>query len=270
MIQGASAYFRMDLTSSKENLIAANGSSVGITLKNGGDEPAYDTKIELKLPAGMAAETLVAGTVDGNSAYTGKFNVAVADGMMPGSYSTPVYLYVKDANGYQYNMVYPLTLTVGREAVPKLTMKASVVDFNLDEEKPMELMIRNLDDVDHEVTLKDEFPELLLVKDLPRTVKVPAKGTQVVSPKVSSFGALPDSSYTVLFSAGYVQDGVHFETLTIGRVNTLKADWKAAAMSNQYLLAAAVLIALAAAYLVLRRLMASSGGAQKARKKGRR
>ncbi|MFH1055505.1 MAG: hypothetical protein V1744_05375 [Candidatus Altiarchaeota archaeon] len=234
-----SAYYTMDVTSPAEVTVSGGGATVELTLKNRGDEPSYSTVLELMLPEGFTANRINVGKLPENTPYTGRFNITVGN-ITPGSYAIPVYLRFQDRNRYQISMVYPLVAYVKNEERPMVDLSIKPVELDVDEEILMEVQVRNRDTVDHTVNLKDAFPDVLLLKDLPDSVDVPAKSVATVNPTVTTFGALPDSSFTVLLLASYVKDGIHYESLSSGRVKTKKRQMGESSQKNPLLAVAAL------------------------------
>jgi len=249
LISNASAYYIMDVASSTDNVITGATSIVNVTLTARGDETAYDTVLEMRLPDGITANKVMFGQTQPNKSYESQFTITVNESVMPGTYVTPIYLYYADTNGYPLSMVYPLKINVKKYNMPKVGILLKNLELNVDEKKQMKVTIKNDDDIEHEINLYEFFPVVLLVTDMPNSVTIPPKSVKSVDVSVTTFGALPDSSFTVLMSASYVQDGIRYDSVGATKVMIPKQTAESSTTKNPLIYLALAAVLLIAAFL---------------------
>jgi hypothetical protein len=264
----ATAYYTMDLSSATANANTKDEMTVWLSLKNSGDEPAYNLRLELMLPDGFKAGTANKGILENGTTQAFELNVTLGEHVLPGSYSAPVNLQFEDVKGYMISMVYPLTLDAKGATTGNVAVKMEDAEIKLSQEKRLPITIANLDDTSHELTIGYAFPKTIIVKNIPKKINLEAKSTQTVEATVFPFDALPDSSFTYIISAAYESGGKHYETVKFGKIEIIKEGIDDSLTSNPLLLmAAALTVIIAIAYLRKNTRIAKGGNRPNTRKK---
>src|SRR3989338_7835988 len=80
-------------------VMTQNAVNFNVTISNSGDEAAHDVKISLLLPEGFSSQSVSAGLIEPNNAYTGIFNIT-AESKKNGVYPFAIIVEYKDANRY--------------------------------------------------------------------------------------------------------------------------------------------------------------------------
>ncbi|MBN2015028.1 MAG: hypothetical protein JW778_07600 [Candidatus Altiarchaeota archaeon] len=193
-----------------------------LTLINNGDEPAYDVFASLVLGEGLSSDDLAVGILYPGEPYSGAFVINIDENITPGSYSIPVIVDYRDANGHPFSAISSFSLNLKKAVLSKVTLKVDELTLAGAGEKKLMLTVRNLDDLPHSINVKLFLPRELSSDVDERTLFVVKKSSSELSFKLSSFDALPGSSYIVCVVASYEGDGLHYSSYSNGVVHVVE------------------------------------------------
>ncbi len=215
-------YISLSTQISTENLILSNETEVAIKLTNGGDEIAYDVKVSLVLSEEFSSDVLFAGNLAPNAPYEGNIAVGIPENSLPGEYALGVFTDYKDANGYGFSSVSPTSLFIKERTISKIFGTMDKIEIAGEETKEMKLKIRNTDTKQQTVKIKLFLPRELKA-DLDETeIALNSKEEKEQTFKISSFGALPGSTYVVFAALEYDENSVHYSSLSSGVVKVVE------------------------------------------------
>lgn len=203
-------------TTISTDLMTENTTKIQVKLLNSGDEPANN--VQISLISDFQSNPIFVGTLIPNIPFEKEFNISLKEDILPGNYPLVVLVDYSDANGYPFSSVSPSSIVYKTPSVSKLSSVISELSLGDKETKKLTLNIRNLDDVSHELDVKLILPRELKVVDGERTILIQSKEQKELNFDVSSFSALPGSSYVVLASIEYEDEGLHYSSFGRGMV----------------------------------------------------
>ncbi len=200
-----------------------NTTRVRVKLLNSGDESAHNVQISL-ITENFQSDPIFVGDLSPNSPFEGDFTLDLTKEILPGIYPLVVLVDYADANGYPFSSVSPTSLIYKTPTVSKVSGVMEELSLTGKETKTLKLTLRNLDDFSHDVNVKLILPRELKVTDGEKRVSIQPKEEEELGFEVSSFSALPGSSYVVLASIEYDYDNSHFSSIARGMINIGKGD----------------------------------------------
>lgn len=201
------------ITSISTEIMTKNTSQIQVKLVNSGDEPAYNVKLSL-ISDHFTAESVYVGKLKVNTPF--QTNMSVFGGALPGNYLIVLLTEYTDANGYPFSAVSPIILTYKKPGVSRVT--ASLPDLTLgNAPKELPLILKNLDNSSHELTVKLILP-LELKGQAEKTITIGPKQEERLKFRISNLAGLEGSSYVILASVEY-EDELHHATFGRGMVN---------------------------------------------------
>ncbi len=206
-------YITLQNTVTVERIIYANQTTVNVSLTNTGDEAANGVQLSLLMPQGFKSTNVFIGRMDPNLPQTTQFSVEIDPGTAPGMYQIALLTEYKDANGYQFSSVTPNYLVIKEAHSSQIDAVLSPEEIgNKGEVKKITLSLRNTDQKDHTVQIRIFYPKELKVDPEERTLTVPGRSNPSADYGISSFGALPGSSYVIFASMDYEDAGIHYSS----------------------------------------------------------
>jgi len=221
-VPASAKYITLTHTVTLERVIAGDATTVNVSLMNSGDEAAYDVQISLLLPDGINSTQLFLGKVEPNMPQTGTFEVKMPPNLTPGKYSIAILTEYKDANGYPFSSVTPNYLAV--KDIRSSQMGGTIQETTLGnkESKTITLDLRNMDSKDHNINIRLFAPRELKTDTDKKSLNIPARSEAKTDFGISSFGALPGSSYVVFASLDYDDSGIHYSSTASGIVKVVE------------------------------------------------
>lgn len=222
-ITASAKYITLGHTVTVEQIIQGNETTINVTLLNSGDEAAYDTQLSLLLPEGIGSKPIFLGKMDPNMPQSGTFDIGIDSGVMPGKYSLVILTEYKDANGYPFSSVSPNSLILKEVTSSQVFGKISELTLgDKGERRKLTLELRNMDDKDHDLQIRLFGPRELKIDLEERSLVLNARGVKKIDFAISSFGALPESSYVVFASMDYEEGGIHYSATARGVVKIVE------------------------------------------------
>ena len=206
------------------NLITDDSSKIEVDILNSGDESAFSVQISPLLSSDFQVEPNLydLGTLDPNEPEKINFDVTLSDGILPGSYPLVVLVDYADANGYPFSSVSPSSIIYKTQTLSKVTGVMEKLDLSKERTQTLTLTIRNLDQVQHNVDVKIYLPRELKIDKEESTVSIGPKEEKNINFEVSSFSALPGSSYIVLATLDYDDSNSHYSYTARNIINIVK------------------------------------------------
>lgn len=204
-----------------ENLIQGNETSIIVKITNFGDETAYDVRISLMHIDGFNSDALFLGNLAQNVPYNGNINLRIQNTVLPGEYPLILLTEYKDANGYGFSSISGTSIFLRERAISKIFGVLEKIEISTDEEKELKLKIRNTDTKGHNIKVRLFLPKELKSNAEEAEIFINTKEEKEYSFRISSFGALPGSTY-VVFAAIEYEDSMHFSSLSSGVVKVVE------------------------------------------------
>jgi len=205
-------------TTISTDIMTENTTKVNVKLVNSGDEAAYNVQISL-ITENFQTNPIFVVVLNPNNPFEGNFTLDLEDKILPGNYPIVVLVDYADANGYPFSSVSPTSIVYKTLTSSKVSGVTQELSLTGKETKKFILTIRNLDDLPHDVDVKLILPRELKVNDEERRISIQSKEEKELSFDVSSFGALPGSSYVALATMEYDDDNSHYSSIARGMIN---------------------------------------------------
>jgi len=219
----SATYITLQNSMTVERVINSGTSSINVSLANSGDEAANGVQLSLLLPAGFTANTVFLGRMDPNIPQTASFLIQIGSSTTPGVYPIALLTEYKDANGYQFSSVTPNYLVIKEARSSQVDATVSQEEIgNKGEVKKIIVSLRNMDQLDHDVTIRVYAPKELKVNPSEKTMTVKARDSPQTEFEISSFGALPGSNYVVFTSVDYDLGGIHYTSTASGLIKVVQ------------------------------------------------
>ncbi|MDI6826250.1 MAG: hypothetical protein QMD36_03590 [Candidatus Aenigmarchaeota archaeon] len=200
------------------DIMSENTARLHVKLLNSGDEAAHNVQIS-SLTEDFKTDLIYAGILEPNVPFEGDLNISRTKEINPGSYPIVVLTDYADNNGYPFSSISPAYLTYKTHTVTKVSGIIPELTLAGKESKKLVLTVRNLDNIPHDVKVKLFLPRELKTVDEERSLSIGSKEEKTLNFDVSSFSALSGSSYVVLASLEYEQDGLHYSSFAQSIIN---------------------------------------------------
>ncbi len=207
-------------------VVSGENFSVDVSLKNSGDEAAYEVSLTPLLSDGFSSDNVFVGTLDYNSTFNGRFHINLGDNVPLGGYAFIVRTDYKDANGYPFSSISipPERLVIGKPSSSLVSGKINGVNLPVDGSKSTVLNVRNLDDREHDVKITLYLPRELDADIGETTLSLNPRDEKEFIFDVSSMGALEGSSYAIYALIEYEEEGMHYSSVATGIVRIVGAE----------------------------------------------
>jgi len=196
------------------DIMSGDTTEIRVNILNSGDEAAYSVQASVLLPDDFTVnpKTNFVGTLNPNEPKELYFNISLKDSAYEGTYPLIVLVDYTDANGYPFSSVSPSSLIYKNPTVSKVSGVMPELSLSGKESKKLTLTLRNIDDVEHNVNIELIIPRELKVEDEKNSVLLQSKEEKKLDFDVSSFSALPGSSYVVLATLDYDYENSHYSS----------------------------------------------------------
>ncbi len=206
------------------DIMTENATSVRVKVLNSGDESAHNVQVSL-ITDNFQSNPIFVGDLSPNNPFEGDFTLGLTKEILPGTYPLIVLVDYADANGYHpFSSVSPTSLVYKTPTVSRVSGVMQELSLTGKESKTLTLTIRNLDDSPHDVDVKLILPRELKVTDEEKIISIQPKEEEELGFQVSSFSALPGSSYVVVSLIEYDHDNSHYSSVTRGMINVGEGD----------------------------------------------
>jgi len=205
------------------DIMTENATSVRVRLLNSGDESAHNVQVSL-ITDNFQSNPIFVGDLSPDNPFEGEFTLGLTKEILLGTYPLIVLVDYADANGYPFSSVSPTSIVYKTPTVSRVSGVMQELSLTGKETKTLTLTIRNLDDLSHDVDVKLILPRELKVTGDEKVISIQPKEEEELCFQVSSFSALPGSSYVVLASIEYDHDNSHYSSITRGMINIGEGD----------------------------------------------
>jgi hypothetical protein len=211
-----------------------------VKLLNSGDEPAYNVQVSL-LAKKFKSKPFFLEKLNPKEPFEKEVNVSLREKIIPGKYPIVVLVDYTDANGYPFSSVFPSFIVYNTETVSSVL--GTIPETSLSEKGSGKLIlyIKNSDDVSHTVNIELILPREIRSFDKKKEVLIGPGEIEKLEFEVSSVSATPGSRYTVLASIEYEDEGLHYSSFGLGRINISKSIPRRKEFSKASLMAYTVL-----------------------------
>jgi hypothetical protein len=217
----SASYIRITVSATSVTVDEEDDIALNLTIMNSGDEAANDMQVSLVLPKGFTAKPVLAGIMHPNIPYYGSFKIGVADYVKPGTYPVVIKTNYADANAHPFSTVSPTLIKYRQWTQRGVQGKMGELGIPGDAEGKLMLELSNLEDTPHTVFVRFHLPDELVADYYQTSVDLNPQGTHKVLVPIKSFGAIPDSSYSVFATMEYDEGGLHYSSLASGAVHIL-------------------------------------------------
>jgi hypothetical protein len=197
---------------------------VNLSIVNRGNEAAYDSRIVLQLPEGFTAKksTIAMGKLNVNRTMKGEAILERTQEKLPGLYPGIIIVEYKDANLRPFSAVVAFNIVL--ETLTSSPIKGVIDEVTLAGEKMETLKVRlkNSDDREYKITAALYIPRELSAKEIKKELDIPALGEGRVEFEISSFSALPGSTYPIFVAVTHEDGGQAYSTFVNGVVRVEK------------------------------------------------
>lgn len=243
----SATYIQLTSNLGIESIVTGNSTIINVSIRNTGDEPAYNVQLTLRTPEGFETNDIYIGVLQPNTPYTGSFNVTIS-GALPGRYPLTLVTHYTDANSYPFSTTTASFMIY--ETVTPINIYGSMgsTEIQVDGSSEVTLSVRNMDSRPHELDLKFNLPDELSVDRMGDKVQLSPKGEKTLTFKVSSFGALAGSTYPIFTTLSYDEDGLHYSSIASGVIKIVEKK-SAFSMPSWLPIAAIAVLVLAFVYM---------------------
>lgn len=189
-----------------------------IAIENRGDEAAYDVRFIFSLPDGLKAEDLNIGRLDINTPVKRIVTITKTGTDIPGTYPGMLFIEYKDANRYPLSAIVPFNIAQSLATSSPITGVMEEITLRGEQHKKLKLRMKNSADESYNVTVELFVPRELGAVERKKELLITPFGEKRVEFDISSFSALPGSTYPVFSSITHESGGRFYSTFTKGVV----------------------------------------------------
>jgi hypothetical protein len=242
LVNIVSASFISITTQISDIQLVNGGGQTLFSIKNQGDETAFDVGLVLDLPSGFEGEDLFIGKLGPDESNEGSFNITSKEHVKEGVYPAVIVVNYRDGNSYPFSAITPFTIVNGKRTTSKVFGVLNEVKLAGDKSKKLTISIKNPDNEAHDLMVQIYLPNELNVDESFKTIQIGPLEERKMDYSVSSFSALPGSTYVIFASLTYEKDGAAYASFSRG---TIKIVDEENLFSNQYLIAVLLILLMA-------------------------
>ncbi len=229
--------------------LQVNGGVSRVTVRNLGDEAALDVGLSFLLPQGFDGEDIFIGRLNPGEGADKEFFLTKEGDTTPGVYPAALIVSYKDANSYPFSAVAPFKIISGSRTSSNVFGVFDEVTLTGDKKKKLTLSIKNPDESTHDLHVRLYLPIELNAVESEKELVIGSSSEGKVDFEVSSFSALPGSTYAVFASIAHEESKSAYSTFARG---TIKIEEEKAFLSNSVIGAALIVLLLVFVYYQLR------------------
>jgi len=201
-----------------------NSTAISITLKQTGDESAYDVEVELfESEKFDVAGSLSTDILESNGILQGDFTMHTTENMLPGKYLFVVRLIYHDANNHPFSIVATRQLSYINDESSDVHVSFSDIEITQEVSEKAILKIWNLEDKSYEVKLRLFLPRELESSFVEKNITIGPREEKEIKVNIESFGTVvAGNSYEIYASLEYEDNGFHYLSLAKGKVNIVE------------------------------------------------
>ncbi len=207
--------------------VSSGNFTVNVEVKNTGDEAAYDVSLTPLLSEGLYSEPLAVGNkIAADGTFNGEIEVELGDNVTPGEYALAVLTDYKDANGYPFSSVSipPEKLVIRENSNALVSATIERIKLPVNGKKNIKLNLRNLEDIEHQVSVLLLIPREFDTGKNTETVNLKSRGDRELVFDLMSKGALSGSTYVIYALLEYDEDGIHHTSNAVGVVEVVEEE----------------------------------------------
>ncbi len=217
----AATYITITTTISSQ-VILDNSTTLHVSLKQSGDEAAYDVNVEPLATQYFSSEDILnKDKLNPGETLSGNMTLSFL-GTLPGKYPLVVLTIYHDANMYPFSTLSPHILTYKKGYPSGIYGSINQIEISKDGSGYITLSLRNLDETTHTINIKLYLPRELNAGETEKIISLGPKEEKELKYKISSMGALPGSTYSILASLEYEENGYHYGTFASGLVKIVE------------------------------------------------
>lgn len=221
--------------------LQADAGVSSVSVRNLGDEDAFEVGLSFLLPQGFAGGDIFVGKLNPGEGVDTKFFLSVEDDMAPGVYPAALIVSYKDANSYPFSAISPFKIISGSRTTSRVFGVFDEVTLTGDSAEKLTLSIKNPDDSGHNLNVRLYLPIELNAEESEKELVIGPLSEGKVDFKVSSFSALPGSTYAVFASIAHKESKSAYSTIARG---SIKIEEEKPFLSNSVLGAALIVLLL--------------------------
>jgi hypothetical protein len=236
------------ITTSVETQVTNNTVRVVVIVKNTGDELCYNVQAQIRA---FASEV----TTVRRSEFPPNVPIRFAETLPlgsapPGVYAVIVRVFCTDANQYPFSALAPHLFAVGERTKP-IQVAGTMDNISISDGGKLNVRLKNMGDSDYDATIKLITPRELTAENPEARIVIPARSDKNVRFDIENFSARAPSTYPIVATVEYDDDGTHQTTLAPGVVTIVE---QKRIFGFNYSVLAGVLVLLVVAFIVLEKL----------------
>jgi hypothetical protein len=209
------------------------------SIRNQGDETAFNVGLTLDLPPGFEAEDVFIGKLGPDEANEGSFHVTTKEDVKRGVYPAMLVVNYRDANSYPFSAITPFTIIKGERTRSRVFGVFNEVKLAGDKSERLTLSIKNPENEARNLMVHIYLPNELNVDESLKTIKIDPLDERNIVYSVSSFSALSGSTYVIFASITYEKGGAAYATFSRGTIKIVEEE---TLFSNQILIAVLLIL----------------------------
>ncbi len=212
----SASFISLTTSVSTEQVILSDSFQVYLEVINNGDETAYDVWASLQCPEGFEVDDLFFGDLESKVPYSAQFNVSGGREVNPGSYTLPLMIEYRDANGYLFSSLSVFPVNLGEKTISLVGVSGEGVSLQEGRNQlgEVEFTLRNSAQKDMDVEVRLFLPKELSGQQLERKTLLTPGGSRTVSFDVGSGTALAKSTYFAFARVSYTEDGLYHSNVS--------------------------------------------------------
>lgn len=199
------------------DILLENSTRVFLNLTNLGDEPAYNVQVTLLLDY-FQSELVSIEKLDINKSYSKNITLYLEDNVKPGKYIIPILVEYADVNDYPFSSISSVPLIFNMSTASKITISMNELTLSMKDKKRLNLDVKNLDDVNHDIKIKLFLPNEIKSDVKIKDISIKGREEETVYFNVENLAALEGSSYNILTTAEYEDEIYHYSSFSHGRI----------------------------------------------------
>jgi hypothetical protein len=202
--------------------IIDNAGVSNVTVRNLGDEAAFDVGLSFLLPGGFVGEDLFIGRLNPGEGVDKELFLSIEGDTALGVYPAALVVSYKDANSYPFSAISPFKIISGSRTTSNVFGVFDEVTLTGDRKEKLTLSIKSPDESGHDLHVRLYLPIELNAVESEKDLSIGSSSEGEVNFEVSSFSALPGSTYAVFASIAYTDDGLEHSAIARGIVRVDK------------------------------------------------
>ncbi len=221
--------------------IDGDSGSSSLSVRNLGDEAAFDVGLSFMLPPRFDGEDIFVGRLNPEEGVEKEFFLSIEGDLLEGVYPAALVVSYKDANSYPFSAISPFKIIQGGRTTSNVIGVFEEVTLTGDKKEKLTLSIKNPDRSGHNLHVNLYLPIELNAEESQKEVFISPSSEGKVDFEVSSFSALPGSTYAVFASIAHEEAELAYSTFARG---TIKIEEGRPFLSNRVLGAALIALLL--------------------------